>query len=299
MKPNLKKQLTASLKILVSLFLIWLVFNQMDWSQIGKLIKDVNPFFFGLSFLMFLASQLVSVFRFDLFIRKIGIRMSLAVNIRLYLIGMFYNFFLPGGVGGDAYKVYLLNKSHRKQLKRIGELVFIERFIGLTAIGFLASVLILFIRTPFSRFWSLSVCILGFGFTAFILKRIALYLYSHKKRIHLVFVYSVAVQILQLGCIFFLLKSFEIDRHYPVYLLLFLISSMLSVISFAGLGIREAVFFYGASLYDFNPDISAGIGLTFSIFTAVVSFFGVVYLFGGIGFAENTGKIRNPAETDD
>jgi len=208
--------------------------------------------------------------------------MSFLVNIRLYLLGMFYNFFLPGGVGGDAYKVYLLNKSHQKSFKKIGEVVFIERFIGVVAIGFLASMLILFIETPLSRFWNIGIGVCGFVVTMIILKWVIRYLHSHKKRVYVVFAYSILIQLLQLGCVLFVLKSFHIDGHYLIYLLLFLVSSVLSIISFAGIGIREAVFYYGAHWYDFNPDISASVALSFSVFTAIVSFSGIIWLFGGI-----------------
>lgn len=294
MKPKLKKQLTTILKISVSALLIWLVFSKLNWNEVGRLLQVANLIYFGLAIICFLASQLISVLRFDLFIRKIGIRMSFQVNIRLYLLGMFYNFFLPGGVGGDAYKVYLLNKSHQKSFKKIGEVVFIERFIGVVAIGFLASMLIMFIETPLSRFWNIGIGVCGFAVTLIILKWVIRYLHSHKKRVYIVFAYSILIQLFQLGCVFFILKSFHIDDHYLIYLLLFLVSSVLSVISFAGIGIREAVFYYGAHWYDFNPDISASVALSFSIFTAILSFAGIIWLFGGIRL-ENRQK-QNDAE---
>lgn len=290
MKPKLRKQLTTILKISVSALLIWLVFSKLDWSQVGRLMRAANLIYFGLAVICFLASQLISVLRFDLFIRKIGIRMSFLINIRLYLLGMFYNFFLPGGIGGDAYKVYLLNKSYQKSFKKIGEVVFIERFIGVVAIGFLASMLILFIETPLSSFWNIGIGICGFVMTMIILKWVIRYLHSHKKRVYIVFAYSILIQLLQLGCVLFILKSFHIDDHYLIYLLLFLVSSVLSVISFAGIGIREAVFYYGANWYDFNPDISASVALSFSVFTAIVSFAGIIWLFGGIKLENKQNK---------
>ncbi|MFV0304752.1 MAG: hypothetical protein ACK5IC_04625 [Moheibacter sp.] len=83
-------------------------------------------------------------------------------------------------------------------------------------------------------------------------------------------------------CVLFILKSFQVEGSYSIYLLLFLVSSVLSVISFAGLGIREAVFYYGATWFQFNSDTSASVALAFSIITAVVSFMGIIYLFKSI-----------------
>lgn len=279
MKPKLKKQLSTIFKIAVSAGLIGLVFSKLDWNQISSLLKTANSLYFGLAIALFIASQLVSALRFDVFIRKIGIRLDFWTNVRLYLLGMFYNFFLPGGVGGDAYKVFLLKQSHHKPLKKIGEIVFADRLVGLVAIGFLISILIVFVPTSFSLLWNFGITVIGFLTTGVILQWISHYLHSRNKRIYIVFAYSILVQLLQLGCVFLILKSFQIETDYSVYLLLFLTSSVLSVVSFAGIGIREAVFFYGAGWFNFNAETSASVALSFSIFTAIVSFIGIVYIF--------------------
>lgn len=287
---KLKKHLSTTIKITISAVLIWLIFRKLDWILVGQLLKTSNIFYLSLAIIFFVFSQFISIFRFNIFIRKIGIRLNLKTNARLYLLGMFYNFFLPGAVGGDAYKVYLLNKSHKKSIKRIGEVIFIERLIGVLAIGFLGSILIFFVQLPVAPNLNFGLCVLGILLTGFALKWIIRYLHSYKKRVHIVFFYSLLVQMSQLFSVLFILKSFNVEGYYIIYLLLFLISSVLSVISFAGIGIREAVFYYGAQWYDFNPDVSASVALTFSIFTAIISFSGIVYMVKGVQLAdtENT-----------
>jgi len=286
-KPKLKKSLTTVIKILVSIALITLVFSKLDWTGIWQMLKLANPFFFLTGIIFFLISQLISVFRFNIFIRKVGVRLSLEANSKLYLLGMFYNFFLPGGVGGDAYKAFALSKSHGKSLKKVGQIVFIERFLGIVAIGFMLSVLILFIRAPFSYFWNLGITLAGFVGTLVILRLIIRFMHTYKKRIYIGFLYSVFIQLAQLVCVICIMKSFRIEGNYLPYLLMFLVSSVLSVISFAGLGIREAVFYYGAHWFQFNPDISASVALSFSLVTAVVSFTGIIYLFRKIPLKKN------------
>lgn len=287
MKPNQKKQLTSLLKIVVSFALIALVFSKLNWSEIRNLLKIANPFYFGTAVVFFLISQVISVFRFNIFIRKIGVRLSFEANSKLYLLGMFYNFFLPGGVGGDAYKAFVLSKSHNKSLKKVGKTVFVERFLGIVAIGFMMSLLVVFIPTPFSYYWNLGISLVGLITTFIFLKFIIRFLHTYKKRIYIGFFYSILIQLAQLICVFFLLKSFHIGDNYLIYLVLFLISSVLSVISFAGLGIREAVFYYGAQWFQFDPDISAAVALSFSLITAVVSFMGIIYLFKKIQLKKN------------
>lgn len=286
MKPKLRKQLITAVKVLISLGLISLVFSKLDWAEIRLMLKSANLFYFGAAILLFLISQLVSIFRFNIFIRKIGVRLSFEANSKLYLLGMFYNFFLPGGVGGDAYKAFALSKSHKKSLKKVGQIVFVERFLGIVAIGFILSQLILLLNSGYSYYWHLGIALVGIIGTAILLKLIIRFLHTYKKRIYIGFSYSIIIQIAQLICVFCILKSFGIEDNYLIYLLLFLVSSVLSVISFAGLGIREAVFFYGAQMFHFNADVSASVALSFSLITAVISFMGIIYLFQKIHLKE-------------
>lgn len=278
MHQKLKKRSITAIKLIVSFGLIAWVMSQLNWKEIQLIFKSAQTTYLVLAVVVFLISQWFSVLRFNLFIRKIGIRLPLTFHWKLYLLGMFYNFFLPGGVGGDAYKAYFLSKNTNKSLKKVGQIVFIERFLGIVAIGFLLGAIGLLVTTPYPYFLNVLVYVCAILCTFFLLKWIARWLFVHKKRIHWVFTYSMCIQLLQLLCVFFLLKSFHIDQFYATYLLLFLISSVLSVISFAGLGIREAVFMYGAVLFQFNPEISTTVALSFSLITALVSFFGVIYL---------------------
>lgn len=278
MKPKLRKQFITVFKIVISLLLITWVFRQLDWTQIQLMLKNVNVPYFVLGFLFFLASQLISIFRFNIFVRKVGVRINFKDNIRLYLLGMFYNFFLPGGVGGDAYKVYALCKAQNKSLKKVGQVVFIERFLGLLAIGFCLCILILFLKTPFPYFWNLLVGICGIIGAGIIIRLVIKFMFTYKKRVYIVFFYSILVQVAQLLSVLWILKSFQIEGNILVYLCMFLISSVLSIISFAGVGIREFVFYFGAQFFHFNEDISASVALSFSLITAFVSFMGVVYL---------------------
>lgn len=279
MTPKLKKNLSTFGKITVSISLIALVFSRLDWCQIFLMFRKIHLFWFLCAIFFFLLSIPISILRFNLFIRKLGIRLSFKTNFQLYMVGLFYNFFIPGGVGGDAYKVYLLNKAYKKSLKKIGGIIFLERFIGVVAIGMIVSALLLFVRFPISYNWNIAASVLGVIGTFVILQLIIRYMTVDKKRIYLVYFYSLLNQLSQLLCVLFVLKSFEIEGDFIIYLLLFFASSVLSVISFAGIGVREAVFYYGAHWFQFNPDVSAGVALWFSILTAVFSFFGVIYIF--------------------
>lgn len=278
MEPKLKKKLQTIFKIVVSLSLIAFVFSKLDWEHIKTVVFSIKLVYFIPAIFFLFISIFFSIIRFDLFIRKAGIRISFWNNVKLNFLGMFYNFFFPGGVGGDAYKIYLLNKTFKKPIKKIGQLVFIERFLGIVAIGFWGSLLILFLETPFSYKWNVLIFCLGILLTIIILRLVTHWFSIYKKRIYLGFFYSIWVQFAQLICVFFILKSLSIQTAFLAYLFMFLISSVLSVISFAGIGVRETVFYYGSTWFDFNQNISVSVALLFSLLTALVSFTGIFFL---------------------
>lgn len=279
MNPKLKKTLLTILKITVSLSLMVWVLRQLDWVHIGEVFQKADVVFFGLSVVFYVASQLVSVVRFNLFVRKIGVRISFWTNSQLYLLGMFYNFFIPGGIGGDAYKAYALSKSHKKSLKSLGKVVFLDRFIGLVAIGFAICILLIFIKIPYPDYLKWIAVIAGFMGTGVILRLTIKFFHTHKKRIFLGFAYSILIQALQLVSVWCITQSFGVEGNTLIYLTMFLISSVLSIVSFAGLGIREAIFYYGAHWFNFNEDTSAIIALSFSLMTAAISFLGIIFIF--------------------
>ncbi len=279
MNPKVKNRLQRVIKISISLLLIFYVFTKIDWKQVTVLLQNSEPIYLFFAIVSFALSIGISVLRFDLFIKNAGIRLDLKNNTRLYLLGMFYNFFIPGGVGGDAYKTYLLSKSFDKSLKRIGKLVFVERFLGLIAIGFILSILSLFIKTPFTYLINLGIFISACLVTFFVLKLLNKWVNAHKKRIYIGFLYSILIQSAQIISLIFILKSFQVLDDYLAYIFIFLVSSILSVFSFAGIGIREATFYFGASFFAFNPEISVSIALIFSLITAMISSFGMLYSF--------------------
>ena len=93
--------------------------------------------------------------------------------------------------------------------------------------------------------------------------------------------YSALVQLSQLMCAYFILKSLHIEMNLLAYLFIFLISSIVSVIplTIGGIGSRELTFFYGAAWLGLNENTSVGVSVLFFLITAVISLFGVMYHF--------------------
>lgn len=283
-KKSWRKPLMTALKIVVSVGLLTWVLSRMEWSSLWEHWQKAEKGYLFLAFVSFVLSQWVSVFRFDLFIRKLGIRLSLANNIRLYALGMFYNFFIPGGVGGDAYKVMILKQNYKHSVKMLTSVVFFDRFIGLCATCILICFGVFFVPNPLGEFWNYTL--LGIGVLSLLLGSFVLgkLFQTFASVFYPALGYSFVVQALQIGTVVFTLLALSPESDYSAYIVIFLISSVLSVISFAGIGIRETVFFYAATYMNFDPNVSAAVALVFSFITLISSLYGGLYLFKKIEF---------------
>nr|NQU89423.1 flippase-like domain-containing protein [Bacteroidota bacterium] len=148
MKITIPKHIKTALKIILSLGILGFVIYKIDIKQLAEIFSKVNPAYLIAALAFFALSKLISAFRLNNYLGKVDIDISDKYNIRLYLLGMFYNLFLPGGIGGDGYKIYLLNKRFDVKAKRIFWAILIDRVIGLLALFCLAVGLSLFIPIP-------------------------------------------------------------------------------------------------------------------------------------------------------
>ena len=190
---------------------------------------------------------------------------------------MFYNFFIPGGIGGDAYKIYILNKSFKWEVKTLTSAVFVDRFIGLTAIGILVSLLSFNLMPYKSMFWLIPIAVVLIIIVAyFIIKHFFL---KFLKVFSITLGISILVQLFQIASVIFIIMSLDNHDNYLNYILIFLISSVLSIFSFSGIGIREYIFYEASILLEIDSSVAVTIGLIFSIITAIISLFGIVFHF--------------------
>lgn len=284
-KKSRRKIFFTILKIVVSLALLYWVFSKLDWQALNKELKQSNWIWLSFAFISFLISQVISVMRMQLYLQKVEVHLPFLTNIKLYALGMFYNFFIPGGVGGDAYKVIALRNHFKKPLKELTSAIFFDRFIGLCAIGLLICYSVVFFPLLYSYtlyfYLILMTGVLGTFLGPYILGKI---FPRFKKIFFPTLLYSFGVQAFQIGTVVFTLLALKQTENIFLYIFILLISSVLSIISFAGIGIRENVFYYVGEYFNFNADIAAGIALIFSMITLITSLLGGIYIFKKINF---------------
>jgi uncharacterized membrane protein YbhN (UPF0104 family) len=275
------KAIATVIKLVVSGLLIYFIFSKIDVQEIGNTLRSSNPYYLILALLFFLFSKVIAAFRLNLYFHQLNVLLTQKSNLKLYALGMFYNLFLPGGIGGDAYKGYAIKKRFDVSTKKVVSVLVLDRLSGLLLLFVYACSLLLLVKQetivalaplfmigiPVSVlvFWLLNRSFFGYALPVF-WKSVA---------------YSALVQLAQLIAVWGIMKSLEIELNQIAYLVIFLVSSIVSVIplTIGGIGSREATFFYGASLLGLNENISVGISVIFFLTTAFVSLLGVWYHF--------------------
>jgi len=273
---NVKKKIKLLIKIIfiVSAFLI--IINKINIHKLQE-IKLINPYFLIFSFIIFNLSQIISAIRIHTYLKNINVTPTFKTQLVLYYIGMFYNILLPGGIGGDAYKAYKFQKSFEVGYKKIIKALLIDRISGLFAIIFIISILIIFSKLNIFIYFAVFLLIL----TPFILYIIhKLFFIEFKKNFLKTFIFSLIIQSLQLISFILILLSFNIKFYLIDYGVLFLISSIISVvpISIGGVGLRELTFIYATKFFPINVEVGVLSAFLFFVITLISSTIGMLFL---------------------
>lgn len=278
-KIKLPSYLLTTLKILVSLGALAFVFTKIDFSQMGEILRGSRLWLLILALGVFAASKLIAAFRLNLYFRSIGITLNQAQNIRLYLLGMYYNLFLPGGIGGDGYKIYLLHKRSSVKSGRIFWAVLLDRVNGVVALCCLVLVFLYVLDLEVLAFFRVAPLLaLPLGLLVFYLLIRAFY--AHFAPIlATTTLLSLLVQGLQVLCAFLILRAIGVQGHEINYLSVFLVSSIVAMIplSIGGVGLRELTFLYGSRLLELDVNMSVALSLLFYLITALVSLCGLYF----------------------
>ncbi len=171
----MKKILVTLIQLAVTFALLWYVFhdaNQRHQMKVALAAADYR--WVGAAILAYVVVEIAAAIRWQILLRVQNIRLHLPRLSGLFLIGMFYNQFLPGGTGGDIIKSYLLLKETTEHKAGALLAVVFDRLIGLVALVAITVTLLslrfdLLSRTPETRnlLWLL-LLVLGFSISALI-----------------------------------------------------------------------------------------------------------------------------------
>jgi len=278
-KFNLKKLLKPLLQLLVTGLALYLVLRKTDIAKLFGIIQSANPWYLLLSLFFFNISKLFNAVRLNRFFKAIGIELSALYNLKLYYLGMFYNLFLPGGIGGDGYKIYVLQKNHGMKMIDVFHAVLWDRISGTIALVFLSVILLLpstfALKLP--QLVPYAWLLLGAVYPLALLLNKLFY-----KQFIGVFTItaleSMLVQIAQVISAFFILQAISLQAHHIDYLAIFLMSTVATIlpITIGGAGAREVTFYYLLNFIQLETNAGVALSLIFFSISALSSLAGVL-----------------------
>lgn len=277
-KENTIKLLKLLLKISVSSVALYLVFRSVNIRDVFTLIKNSDYWLLFPTALLYLISKYITAIRFQRFLKVIDINIPDAVNFRLYLLGMYYNLLLPGGVGGDGYKVYYLHKLFKSPLKNLLSLSIIDRVSGMVAILLLGEICAVFLFYNHPVLFYLSLISLPVTFAGF-WGGLYLFYKNYLPVFNKTNLESLAGQLLQVICVLLLLLLVGVKEEYLPYVFVFLVSSIVAAFPFTigGIGARELTFLYGAEYFHLDMNASITVSMLFYLLTAFSSLCGIYF----------------------
>lgn len=138
LNPKMKSCAIFCLKLFITLIPAYFVYNNIvkapDWSidDLYTLFswKGVLPFVIAILCMFF--SNFTACLQWKMLLEKQGVRLSYWRLLKLYYVGLFFNNFMPGNVGGDVKKVYDIRMQGGQDSVGAGlTATFFDRLFGL------------------------------------------------------------------------------------------------------------------------------------------------------------------------
>ncbi|GAB5045941.1 lysylphosphatidylglycerol synthase transmembrane domain-containing protein [Thermodesulfovibrio sp. TK110] len=259
----MKKHIKIFIRLAVTFLLILYLFKKIEINHVLNALFLINPLIFLSASFLYILSSYISTLRWKIFLPQKDLKVSKLFS--LYLIGSFFNNVLPGIVGGDVIKIFMIKE--KAGLKKALASVFMERYTGLFAlllIGFIFFCLFYTDLPEHRLVWSVPLSFLLFilgSIFLLLLGKIKFFKEMHdyvlsfnRKQILQAIFYSFLVQFIVIVSVYLIfvgvyisVSFFEVCIFLPVIILI----SMLPV-SVSGIGVREWCFilFFGKSFGD-------------------------------------------------
>ena len=271
----MKSALSTIVKLLVSVALIALFLRQIDLVDVKDAAGSARPIYLLGAVLLFTLSNLLGALQWRELLKVQSIELPVGRIVSLYFVGVFFNNFLVSNIGGDAVRVYDLNRLTGEGSRGFAA-TFLDRFVGL-------SVLILFSLIAFSlnpELWSPSITV---PMAALVSVLAGILAFGFSRRLS-AFVISVAERVAPDGMLDLLKRirdGFLAYRHeYATILRVLVIAS--------GVQLSRIAVYYA---------VGQGMGLSpgfdhFLVFIPLIAIVAAVPIsFGGIGVRENLGAV--------
>jgi uncharacterized membrane protein YbhN (UPF0104 family) len=140
---SVKQVIITTIKICISLLLIFYVITQIDTDRLLSLLVDANFYYIFSSLILASLMILIAAIRWKMVLIALGIKVPLIQAVRVYFVTIFLGNSLISTFGGDAVRVWLSVK-HGLTFSDSFLASFFERIYGLIAMGFSIAIVLIF-----------------------------------------------------------------------------------------------------------------------------------------------------------
>ena len=317
-KATQKRIFFAVTKILVSGGLIVWLLLRIGINQIFGQLSSANVWWICASIFAFVVSNIIGSYQWFLLLKSKNLDITFFQALNYYHVGLFFNNFLIGNVGGDAFRIYDVTKKTNDSTNAIST-VFFDRFIGFFTLTFLGMVVALFWLQQLASLntvYTIAIILFGwilallFLFNEGMARRVSVLLsrilprvvnsklrelyfelnrFRHNKRLLLrLFVISIFVQVLRVLTHVLAARSIGVETNIFYFFIFIPIIAMAASlpISFGGIGVREQS---GVTLFS-KVGIASNSVVVFEFLAYIVGI--ISSLPGGILFALRKGEAK-------
>lgn len=280
----MKNFIILIVKLIILVLIIYQLYNKVNISEILGYFRKLNWLHLLFAFLCFNVSYNLSAIRLKNYLRNGGINSSYKSSLNIGYRSSLVSNFLPGGVGGEGYKIYILNKIYMMNLVDAFKIVLSDRGSGMLALAILSFVLLPFasLKIEIVENYKWLLALLG------LLINLGLYRYITKKYLnetlklsaHALF-YSLIVQLLCATAYYAILSDINPNIGIIEYSIAFFLSSVALVfpVSLGGIGIREISLVYSSYMLNIDTEIAITGAIIFYLISLVSSMFLGSYFF--------------------
>ena len=151
---NFLKQPVVSLvfRVAVSGWLLVYLIKLSAFSEIARAFSHIDPLYLLAFFLLYFLSISLQSIRWKYLLKAWDVEQRFAVLFRSLMTGLFLNNFLPGSLGGDAFRLYSGARDTGK-VEAIAATIFYERILSYGSLVTLG-LLVLAIRFDLASDWT-------------------------------------------------------------------------------------------------------------------------------------------------
>jgi uncharacterized protein (TIRG00374 family) len=140
-----KRVALLSLQLAVTAAGMYYVFHDASQrARIGEALHNADWRWLALGWACYGLVEALATFRWQLLLRIQGVTLGWLRTGAIVVIGLFFNLFLPGLVGGDAMRLYLIFKEVPGKKASAALSIVLDRLLGLVSILVLAALVVSF-----------------------------------------------------------------------------------------------------------------------------------------------------------